>query len=254
MYDSEPVSNLVEEICNTVDSYIEYLEACDNHSEEALELGFDKDDAIIVYEQGGRLDFKVEHFKDYLHMNMGEVALSTMDRLISDGHNDYGKVLRLVNVIAGHDIPYEIVTKAEELSKENHYSCYTIEEHHKSTDESIYYQCEMLDSGRAFIIKARNRAIHVYKDIKPFAHSFIPDQVLDFLYPNSNEYTHIRYLGNVKDECIFYPCQEDTILADGFLLTVDTLVGYNEQTKKCRLITGELANRMYCKLEKDYII
>lgn len=251
MYDSEPVSNLVEEICNTVDSYIEYLEACDNHSEEALELGFDKDDAIIVYEQDGRLDFKVEHFKDYLHINIGEVVLSTMDRLISGGHNDYGKVLGLVNAIARHDIPNEVIAKAEELSKEFHYSCYTIEEHHKSTDGSIYYQCEICDEGITYIIKIQQTNVQAYKDIAPFAHSFIPNQVLDFLYPNTDEYTHIRYMGMNRDECIFYPCHDDTILADGFILTVNVLVGYDERTKKCRLITGEMASRLYCKLNKD---
>lgn len=251
MYDSEPVSNLVEEICYIVDSYIEYLEAYYSRSEDVLESSFDKDDAIIVYEKDGRFDFKVEHFKDYLLMDMGKVALSTLDRLVSNGDHDYDKVLDFVNTIAGHGIPNKIITKAEDLSKELHYSYYTIELHHTSSAGCTYYLCMFYDRGKSYIIKSFNESISVYDNIEPFAKSYIPNPVLDFLYPNPKEYTHVRYMGEYRGESIFYPCHEDTMYADGYTVPVYLLVRYNENTGKCHYITDDLAIRLYCKLDKE---
>lgn len=246
MYDSEPVSNLVESICYEVDNYIDYLNAEDKDET----FPFERDDAIVIFEREGQLLYKIEHFKNHLHIDMGESVISTLDRLITNNEHDYDKIWELVNALAGRGIPYEVIACAEELSKEYYYSPYTIDLHHNSLDGALYYECNIYDEAISYIIKFLNKHVNVYKNIQPFSHSYIPNEVFDFLYQNSNEYTHIRYLGMNKEECIFYPCHEDTLLVDGYVQPVSVLVGYDEHTKKCRLITGELASRIYCKLER----
>ena len=110
MYDSEPVSNLVESICYEVDNYIDYLNAEDKDET----FPFERDDAIVIFEREGQLLYKIEHFKNHLHIDMGESVISTLDRLITNNEHDYDKIWELVNALAGRGIPYEVIACAED--------------------------------------------------------------------------------------------------------------------------------------------
>lgn len=253
MYDSEPISLLIEDIYSTVSHFAEdYLESTDAEEREAS--GFDKEDVIIIYKKDNNLIYDVEHFRNFLIINSGEAVLCQLDKLLTDSPSrlepDWDKIKEVVYAIAIQDIPRAIIDKADELSRKHYFSGYSLSIHHSNSDGTIYYLCVLNNGGLDCIIKAQGENVNVYNDIKPFAHSVIPDQVLDFLYPDEHEYTHIRYIGTYKHESLYYPCHEDSILADGYVIGVNVLVAYDDQNNSCRYIRGELANRLYCRLDK----
>lgn len=247
MYDSEIATNIMEDIYSLVESYIEQTEygSCPD---------FELNDVIILYIQDKQLQYTVEHFNNYLLLDSGKVALCHLYELVNkSGHRqepDYDKIDKFVKALPSQDIPDDVIEKAEELSNDNN-SYFTLELDHTSSDGSFYYLCKLTNfANLAFVIKKRNRKISVYTYIEPYGGSEIPNQVLDFIYPNTKEYTYIRHLGIYKEESIFFPCDEETKLADGFFTRVDVLVAFDKKTNDCRYIKGEQANRLFCKLDR----
>lgn len=247
MYDSEPMSAFIEELYSVVDNFIDTIN-------DSTMSDFDEEDVILIYKRDEQFLYRIENFKDYLSIDNGNIVLCHINKLISDSEGqfspDYDKIGKFAHTLIAKEIPLAIIETADELSKEHYYSEYTICLHHRTSKGFSYYQCELYDEGIIYIIKERHGSITVYHNIEPFAHSTIPYQVLDFLYPDTNIYTHIRHMGIHKGENVYYPCHEDTMLADGYIKTVNVLIGFDEEKGKCRYITGEIANRLYCKLDR----
>lgn len=246
MYDSRIASPVIDRVYSIVNDYIDYLDGReeDNH--------FGKNDAIILYEYRGEYLAIVESLNRILTLDNGRVTLCLLSALVNDSGrykepND-DKIYDFVYTFVEPDIPSVVLRMAEKVSDE-HSANFKIDFDHKSSGTS-YYLCEFFDDDSEYIIGKKGDELFVHEKIEPYAHSYVPDPVFDFLYSGTNEYTYIRYMGMYNGENIFYPCNVDTMLADGYLVPVNELVSYNEFSKKCRYLKGEFANRMYCELSK----
>lgn len=237
MYNLEEIQTIIDEIGETVQSYVDgYL--CQ------------KDDMIVIYFENYSPRYEIIHSGQII-LDYGKSVVCPLSSLVSKGRHkapeyrkitDFlyslipipnkviGEAIRIATLLAGNSIDDKLIFEG------------SIEYNHTGEDETQYF-LYIADRGEYEdkMILLLNDNIRTYQYIKPyyFHREKIPFQVVDFLYPNTKQYTHIRYVVMYKGEILCYANRRYRFYDNFDVEYYDAVIAYNPITNKCRYLSDD---------------
>lgn len=251
MYNLEEIQTIIDEIGETVQYYV------DGYS-------YQKDDMIVIYFENYSPRYEIIHSGQII-LDYGKSVVCPLSSLVSKGRHkapEYRKITDFLYSLI--QIPNKVINEAIRIATrlansidENNYNLFfggSIEYNHTGEDgtQCFLYKADIGEYEDKMILLL-NDNIRTYQYIKPyyFHKEKIPFQVVDFLYPNTKHYTHIRYVVMYKGEILCYANHRYGFYDDFDVEYYDAVIAYNPITNKCRYLSDDEKAR-FAHLIYDY--